>query len=72
MMGHTRVTMHHDGTAYVHTGSEGRHWSNEEVLQSLEPSQKCAELRRVFWPAGIEWCPCLACNVAKALLKEKG
>jgi hypothetical protein len=64
--GHTRVTMHHDGTAYVHTGNSGQTWPKEQVQRATEVSKSCAESRKVKWPEGSWNCPCLACEVSKA------
>lgn len=69
--GHTRVAIHFDETAYVHTGNDGQLWTKEQVERSLESSQSCCESRKVLWPEGAEHCPCLACNVAKALIKHR-
>jgi hypothetical protein len=72
MNGHTRVTMHPDGTAYVHTGNSGQTWPVEQVQRAKEVSQSCAESRKVYWPEGAQHCPCLACCVAVEALKNEG
>ena len=66
MNGHTQVTVHHDGTAYVHTGNDGEHWEAGKVKEAAASSKKCDESRNVYWPAGSSNCPCLACEVSTA------
>lgn len=70
MNGHTQVTMHPDGTAYVDEGNSARTWSKEEVEQAIRVSKVCCESRRVRWPAGAVNCPCLACEIASVAVKE--
>lgn len=66
MNANTRVTMHHDGTAYVDEGNSARLWSKREVDDAPRVSRRCCELRRVRWPIGAEHCPCLACCITVA------
>lgn len=71
MTGNTVVTMHPDGTAYVHTGNDGETWQVDRIQLSKRISRSCAEARKVKWPEGSGHCPCLACVVTTAVLKEE-
>jgi len=69
MNGHTQVTMHPDGTAYVMTGNHAELFSVEQVEKAKRVARVCVESRRARWPIGTANCSCLACEVAKAAMR---
>ena len=69
MIGNTVVTMNPDGSAHVHTGSDGQIWPKEEVERAEGYSRSCCESRKAFWPEGAINCVCLACCVTTAARK---
>jgi len=69
--GWTRVKIYPNGSALVHTGTSFAPWPPDAVQRAEGAAKRCCESRGVFFPMGSIQCPCLACSVWFAYLKEE-
>lgn len=60
-----------DGWALVRQGKVTEKWSPNDLCRAVEFAQKCCASRDVkFVLAALDNCPCLACSVAKVVLRK--
>lgn len=60
----------HDDSVYVRQGRLIERWTIYSAIACHSDAKQCCESRQVNYPAGSEHCPCLACNVSKAVYRE--